>query len=80
MEREHMLRAQADHREIVGAVERGDPDGAGHLAARHRDSNLAAWRRIIERATRADGQAGRRGDAGRRRTRGARRPDDVEGS
>jgi DNA-binding GntR family transcriptional regulator len=51
MAREQMERVQVDHRAMVDAVERGDVDAASGLATRHREGNLAAWRRIIERAT-----------------------------
>lgn len=51
LEREHMLRVQADHREIHDAIAAGDGDRAARLAERHRDSNLAAWRRTIANAT-----------------------------
>jgi DNA-binding GntR family transcriptional regulator len=50
MEREHMLRVQADHRGIHEAIEAGDADRAASLAEHHRASNLAAWRRVIDRA------------------------------
>ena len=51
MQREHMDRVQADHREMFGAVEGGDVGRVVLLATRHREKNLTAWRATIERAT-----------------------------
>jgi DNA-binding GntR family transcriptional regulator len=53
MEREHMARVQEDHHGMIDAVEAGDVRGAASLATRHREKNLAAWRRIIDRASAA---------------------------
>jgi DNA-binding GntR family transcriptional regulator len=53
MQRDHMTRVQQDHKEMLAAVEAGDVDHVVTLATRHRDKNLAAWRRTIEQATAA---------------------------
>jgi DNA-binding GntR family transcriptional regulator len=53
MERGHMARVQADHRKMVEAVEARNVAEAVSLATTHRESNLAAWRRIIDQATTA---------------------------
>lgn len=51
MERDHMARVQEDHRGMVEAVEARDLRRAASLATQHRDKNLAAWRRIIDRVS-----------------------------
>jgi DNA-binding GntR family transcriptional regulator len=51
MEREHMVRVQSDHRELYEAVSGNDVKRATALAEDHRETNLTAWRRIIDRAT-----------------------------
>ena len=58
MAREQMERAQHDHRRMVEAVDRRDDVEAVRLATAHRDGNLAAWREIIDRATKLPAPAG----------------------
>jgi DNA-binding GntR family transcriptional regulator len=47
--------AQAEHRELLDAVGRGDAEGAGAVMLRHRESTLAAWRNALADALPADG-------------------------
>jgi DNA-binding GntR family transcriptional regulator len=46
--------AQAEHRELLDAVDRKDADAAGAVMERHRDSTLAAWRNALREAGRDD--------------------------
>ena len=39
--------AQAEHRELMEAVEAGDVAGAGAAMSRHRESSLAGWRETL---------------------------------
>jgi DNA-binding GntR family transcriptional regulator len=54
MDREHMARVQDDHHGMIRAVEARDVRRAASLATQHRNNNLAAWRRIIGRASAAE--------------------------
>lgn len=45
-----MAQAQAEHRKILAAVRRGDPDAGAAAMERHRTHTLASWQRIIAQA------------------------------
>jgi DNA-binding GntR family transcriptional regulator len=44
--------AQAEHRKILAAVRRGDPDAAAAAMERHRANTMASWHRIAATAAR----------------------------
>lgn len=58
LEREHVRRVQAEHRGLLDAVERHDPNAVEAIAMRHRESNLDAWSRVTEQAARGLGASG----------------------
>jgi len=78
LEREHMFRVQADHRDIYEAIADGDAERAARLATRHRESNLSAWERIIARATNAAEDATEPPTAAKRGGRAATRGRDTD--
>jgi DNA-binding GntR family transcriptional regulator len=45
-----MAPAQVEHRKILAAVRRGDPDAAAAAMERHRTNTMASWRRIAATA------------------------------
>lgn len=47
LEPERAQDAQDEHRELLAAVEAGDVEAAAAAMARHRESSLAAWRRVL---------------------------------
>jgi DNA-binding GntR family transcriptional regulator len=48
-----MAQAQAEHRKLLAAIKRGDPDAGAAAMERHRSHTLASWRRIIAESGKA---------------------------
>ena len=47
-----MAQAQAEHRKILAAVRRSDPDAAAAAMERHRTNTMASWQRVVANAGR----------------------------
>jgi DNA-binding GntR family transcriptional regulator len=50
VDRPRMAAAQAEHRAILSALGRNDPDAAVAAAGRHRDRTLQSWANIVRRS------------------------------
>jgi len=50
LDRERMVRAQAEHRKLFAAVRRSDPDAAAAAMERHRAQTMESWQRIVASA------------------------------
>ena len=45
-----MAAAQIEHRAILAALAKGDPEAAVKAAGRHRDDTLKSWAEIVRRS------------------------------
>lgn len=56
VDRERMAAAQAEHRAILAAIAKGDPEAAANAAQRHRDQTMTSWNAMARKSELAPDQ------------------------